>query len=501
MRSSDTPISPHPESKIVARGAFVNLIGNLGKLSHFFFDLIATRMMGQQIFGYFSTTWLIMNLAYLICYFGAHRLIIDFVAKNRSENSDAFYRGISAYLILSWILSAWLVLFMHFFADDIAMFLDKPPVGQYLRIMSWATPFYCMTTIFLSATRGLKIMKLWVFVRNGVEPLSDLLAIMLLFFVLRLESAPVAAKATGFAIGFLASCYLYGKHFSFKTMLSSKPRWMEWKRIGSFGLPVTFADFLSIVILKVDIIALSIIGTAAQVAVFQVILNIANTMRNIPQALDPIMMPVVVDMRQQRNYSALETIYASVIRVSLFLSIGFVVLNLLFGHLLLGLYGEGFVYGTTALLLACAGIMLHTVSSSIEPVLIMSGYPYLNLFNNVFFVAVNLALDFLLIPHYGIAGAGIGCFVASAATAALQVGQLYRRVRIRPLRRDLWRVIAFAAAYYVVFGSVLSIITSPLWFEIVLFVIFLITYVVLGWRWVFDDADRDTYSVIFKIRK
>lgn len=493
-----TPADQNLETKVVARGAFINLIGNLGKLSHFFFDLIATRVMGQQVFGYFSTTWLIMNLAYLICYFGAHRLVIDFVARGRADNDEEYYRGISAYIVLSWILSAWLVVFMYFFADDIAAFIDKPPVGKYLRIMSWATPFYCMTTILLTATRGLKIMKLWVIIRNGVEPLSDLLMILLLFFVFGLDSAPVAAKSIGFTVGFLASGYLFSRHFSFRKLFAHRPGLTEWKRIASFGLPVTFADFLTIVILKVDIIVLSIIGTASQVAVFQVILNIANTMRNIPQAVDPIMMPVVVDMRQQKNYSALERIYASVMRVSLFLSLGFFVLCLLFGHLLLGLYGEGFVAGTTALVLACAGIMLHTVSSSIEPVLIMSGYPYLNLFNNILFVSVNLVLDFILIPHYGIVGAGIGCLVASAATASFQVSQLYVRIRIRPLRRDLWRVFAFAGAFGIVFRAAQAAVSQWWWLDIVFLVLFLMAYLALGWRWVFDDADRDTYSVIFK---
>ncbi len=496
-----TSANQNLETQVVARGAFINLIGNLGKLSHFFFDLIATRLMGQQVFGYFSTTWLIMNLAYLICYYGAHRLVIDFVARSRANHDEEYYRGISAYLVLSWILSAWLVVFMHFFADDIAGAIDKPPVGDYLKIMSWATPFYCMTTIFLTATRGLKIMKLWVVVRNGVEPLSDLTMILLLFFVFHLDSAPVAAKSIGFTVGFLTSCYLFTKHFSFRKLLAHRPRIVEWKRIASFGLPVTFADFLTIVILKVDIIVLSIMGTASQVAVFQVILNIANTMRNIPQAVDPIMMPVVVDMRQQKNYSALERIYASVIRVSLFLSLGFFVLCLLFGHLLLGLYGEGFIPGATALILACAGIMLHTVSSLIEPVLIMSGYPYLNLFNNVLFVVVNLVLDFILVPYYGIVGAGIGCLVASATTAVFQVSQLYLRIRIRPLGRDLWRVFAFAGIFLITFGIARIPAAPYLVIEIALVVFFLIGYLVLGWRWVFDDTDRDTYSVIFKKRK
>ncbi len=488
----------HHDARTVARGAFINLIGNLGKLSHFAFDLFATRWMGAETFGYFSTTWLIINLSFLICYFGAHRLIIDFVAKSKAHGDDEHYRGVAAYLILVWMLSLGLVGFFHLFGDDIAAAIGKPPVGEYLRILSWAAPFYCMTTIFLSATRGLKIMKLWVFVRNGVEPLVDLIAILAIFLLTGLHSAPVAAKSIGFAIGGIVSIFVYRRYFEIGKVFRLAPRWQEWKHVLHFGLPVTFADFLSIVILKIDIIVLSVLSTASQVAVFQVIINIANTMRNIPQAVDPIMMPMVVEMRITRNYASLEKIYASVIRASLFLSAGFVALSMVFGHLLLGLYGEAFVYGTTALTLACAGIMLHTISSSIEPVLIMSGFPYLNLANNITFVLVNLVCDVLWVPSYGIVGAGMGCLAASVVTASLQIGQLYVKILIRPIRKDMWRAVAMAAVYLLVFESLIRFQPWGLPAEIVLFIVFLLSYLYIGWRWVFDEADRSIFSVIFK---
>lgn len=176
---------------------------------------------------------------------------------------------------------------------------------------------------FSFRTRGLKIMKLWVLVRTGFEPLSDLVMISSLFFIIGLSSAPFYAKVITFILGTSVSLYVFNKHFSLKLIFGSRPDKRIWKRVLSFGFPVMSADFLSIVTLRLDIIPLSILVPSAQVAVFQVVLNISNIMRNLPQAIDPIMMPVVVELKHRNDLRALENIYAILIRAGLFYLLGF----------------------------------------------------------------------------------------------------------------------------------------------------------------------------------
>ena len=491
------------ETSEVARGAFTNLIGNLGKFSHFGFDIIAARVMGQHIFGYYSTTWLIMHLSFIVCYFGAHRLIIDFTVKSRTEESDDLYKGVLAYLILSFLLSAMLVILIYLFAHDIASALDKPPLEDYLKIIVWSAPFYCATTILLSATRGLKIMKLWVLVRTGFEPLSDLIMISSLFFVFGLFSAPFYAKVITFILGSVVSIYVFNKHFSLKKIFASRPDKVLWKRILSFGLPVTSADFLSIVTLRLDIIPLSILVPSAQVAVFQVILNISNIMRNLPQAIDPIMMPIVVELKHRNDMRALENIYAMLIRTGLFLSFGFFILISIFGDLLLSIYGNDFVSGAAALVLVCFGIMIHTTFSSIEPILVMSGYPYLNLFNNLFFVTINLTIDFLLIPVYGIIGAAVGSLSASLLTSLIQVVELYVVLKLKPLRWSLFKIFLFGAVFFILFKGAEYTVSGLDYFLMVrlLFAaVYLPLYLFVGWKWYLHAEERNVFAGMFRKR-
>ncbi len=495
------PIKTASETREVAVGAVINLLGNFGRLSHFAFDIIAARVLGQTLFGYFSTTWFTINLCFIFCYFGAHRLVIDFVAKNREGNEEESYRGILSCIILSYILSGLLVGLVYLFAHDFAVFLDKPPIEGYLKIMCWSAPFYCTTVILLSATRGLKIMKFWVYVRSVTEPLIDLLALGAVFFILVSLNGPFYAKIAGFIWGSSFGLYYFRKHFSLKKLFLHWPTWANWKRVLSFGLPVMCADFLSMVTLKVDLIPLSILAPSAHVAMFQIILNIANTMRSIPQATDPILMPVVVEMRKQNNSQALENIYAIIIRVSLFLSCGFFVLMSVFGSTVLSAYGNDFIYAASALTLTCFGIAIHTVFSTIEPVLVMSGFPYLNLFNSVFFVSVNLIADFFLIPSYGIMGAALGSCLACVLTACLQLGQLYRKLGLRPLRWNVLNIFLLGGIFYGAFKAIQNYLLNDdfqLTIQIAGMALFTASYLAVGWKWFLHQEERELFAAIVK---
>jgi O-antigen/teichoic acid export membrane protein len=498
---SETNIDNSSHTREVAVGAVVNLAGNLGRLSHFAFDIIAARVLGQTVFGYFSTTWFVINLSFIFCYFGAQRLVIDFVAKNKSSDEDEYYRGILSCIILSYILSGLLVVFVYLFAHDIALFLNKPPIEGYLKILCWSGPFYCTTTILLSATRGIKIMKFWVYVRSVAEPFADLMALCAAFVVFNSLNAPYYAKIVGFVSGALLAGYFFQRYFSLRRIFRCRPSVSNWKRTFAFGLPVMFADFLSMVTLKVDLIPLSILAPSAQVAMFQVVLNIANTMRNIPQATDPIMMPVVVEMRLKNNAAALENIYVTIIRITLFLSCGFFVLMSVFGSTLLSAYGSDFTYAASALTLTCLGIAIHTVFSTIEPVLVMSGFPYVNLLNSLFFVTVNLTVDFLLIPRYGIMGAAVGCFTACTLTAFIQIAQVYLKLGLKPLRWNLLGVFVLGGIFFAVFKSVQRYLVTnefQLTIQIVGIVFFGILYLLVGWNLFLKTEERTLFRTVFR---
>ena len=82
-----------------------------------------------------------------------------------------------------------------------------------------------------------------------------------------------------------------------------------------------------------------------------------------------------------------------------------------FAEWVLGFSGESFVVGVSTLLILLAGRFYSSICGSVGSILQMTGNQHL--FQNILLVAaiVNVVLNYLLIPIYGITGAAIASFI------------------------------------------------------------------------------------------
>ena len=62
--------------------------------------------------------------------------------------------------------------------------------------------------------------------------------------------------------------------------------------------------------------------------------------------------------------------------------------------------------------------------------LVMSGRPYLTMANNVFALVLNIGLNVLLIPHYGIRGAAVAWALSIALINVAKVAQVWVTLRM-----------------------------------------------------------------------
>ena len=125
---------------------------------------------------------------------------------------------------------------------------------------------------------------------------------------------------------------------------------------------------------------------------------------------------------------------------------------MLIGDELLGLFGPEFSAGFMTMVILAMSQVVYGAMGSGDTVLIMSGRPYLNLFNTILVVIVNFALNMWLIPNLGILGAALGTLISFALLTLIRLAEVYHLYRIHPLT---WRmskplvaaVLAFGTAY------------------------------------------------------
>jgi O-antigen/teichoic acid export membrane protein len=111
-------------------------------------------------------------------------------------------------------------------------------------------------------------------------------------------------------------------------------------------------------------------------------------------------------------------------------------------------FGRSYSAGTTVIVVLGFAALFSTACGQVDMVLITSGRSSWSLANGLLAVGVNVGVDLVLIPKYGILGAAIGWAVAMALTNIMPLVQLAAAYRLHPLGRGtivacLWTGLSF----------------------------------------------------------
>jgi O-antigen/teichoic acid export membrane protein len=107
-------------------------------------------------------------------------------------------------------------------------------------------------------------------------------------------------------------------------------------------------------------------------------------------------------------------------------------LAVIFGPLVLQLFGRGYGAGSVVMVILGLSMLLATVCGQVDMVLITAGRSSWSLANGLMTVGVNVGVDLALIPRYGITGAAIGWAVAIAVSNLLPLAQLAKVYHLHP---------------------------------------------------------------------
>jgi O-antigen/teichoic acid export membrane protein len=110
-------------------------------------------------------------------------------------------------------------------------------------------------------------------------------------------------------------------------------------------------------------------------------------------------------------------------------------LTIAYGPLALEIFGRAYSAGYIVMVILGFSMLLATACGQVDMVLITSGRSSWSLVNGLLTMGVNVGLDLVLIPRYGITGAAIGWAVAIAASNLMPLAQLAVVLGLHPFGR------------------------------------------------------------------
>ena len=382
-------------------------------------QLLAARMLGPEQFGRYSLmfVWLLV-LGYLATAGSGHlicRHISQYIAAGERKSAAGLLRaGLAAVLAVAFFIAAVAIVTITFGPFG----LDR----NYILLGSLALsaiPLVALQDYLESIARGLDRPTL------GIGPaflVRHLAIIAGLGALLAMGREANALTVMGFTIaGLYLSViiqYLLLKRYIREMVTGARPQYKlsQWFKTA---LPMAGADITEMLLLNADILILGLFVDPVLVAYYFAATRLAQILAYVPYGATAATAQKYAALAAPADRPEFQSLIGKTATLATAATAtGALLLTLLAGPLL-SLFGAGYVVAAPVVAVLSLGILLSCAFGPGEDVLNMLGEERLCSLGFLLALAVNIALNFALIPLFGIMGAAIATVSALALRGAL----------------------------------------------------------------------------------
>lgn len=440
---ADSELSRNSEEVItIAKGAGIVFLGTIiGTGLRFLYRMLIGRYLGPSLLGIFLIGLGLFRISERIACLGIQNGVLRYVSLYLGEGDERHTKGAIVFGLRIVALTGLCVGTLVFFSSPIISLriYHNVELANVLRAFAIAIPFSAFTTILLFATQGFRVMKYKVLVRELQEPLTCVLAFLLLIYIgLRLEGALFAFILSVVIGSFLAFYYL---HKIFPPLTSNWiPSIMEPKKMLQFSWPLFFVGFFYLIILWLNTLLIGYFLSSEEVGIFGAANNIAMLGLVVVNSFVSIFAPVVSDLSNKRELGALENLYKLVTKWIATLSFPLFILLIYFDQEILYLtFGKDFVQGADVLVVLSSALLINAIIGATGFLTAMSGKPKIELVNLGIVLITSVIFCVVLIPKFGILGAAFSTFAAFMLLNVMRIIEVRIIFHIHPFRKDLYK--------------------------------------------------------------
>jgi O-antigen/teichoic acid export membrane protein len=189
---------------------------------------------------------------------------------------------------------------------------------------------------------------------------------------------------------------------------ATEPGEAEPLRFWRFTVPRGLAALAQITIQRVDIVLVAVLRGPAAAAVYTAATRflVAGQFGN--QAIAMAAQPRFTEMFTAGDRAVANRVYQATTAWLILLTWPLYLLAVAFGPQVIEVFGRSYSAGTAVIVILGLTMLLATGCGQVDMVLVTTGRSSWSLANGLLAVAVNVGLDLVLIPAYGITGAAIG---------------------------------------------------------------------------------------------
>ncbi len=198
-------------------------------------------------------------------------------------------------------------------------------------------------------------------------------------------------------------------------------------KLVPFGLRAYVGNLLSFFNYRLDVFIVNYFLGPAGVGVYSVSVALAETLWYLPNSVGFVIFPKAASTSVQRMNAITPRVFWATLLLTL---LGAVVLALTGETVIRWVYSQAFAAAYLPLLLLLPGVVLLGSGKVLTNEIAGRGFPHYNSINAGLSLLVTIAMDVLLIPRYGVAGAALAASIAYGVVFVTAVG-FYLSVRAK----------------------------------------------------------------------
>jgi O-antigen/teichoic acid export membrane protein len=448
------PAEPPPgdgQLKEVARGSLLNLAGaGVAGLSLVVMTIVITRTFSTAAAGAFFTAMSLFLIVEAVASLGAATGTTYFIARLRSLGQhDRIPEVIRTATRPVAVVSVVAAVIFWVLADPVARLLTHGQFSQAgahpadvangLRALALALPFAAMLDTLLGATRGYRAMGPTVMVDRIGRPVLQLVGIGV-----AAAAGSAALLAPVWALPYVPAAFIVWLWFRRIQLRAGtagagpavdQPDQPEPLRFWRFTGPRGLATLAQLTIQRIDIVLVAILRGPAEAAIYTAATRflVAGQFGN--QAISMAAQPRFTEMFALGDRQGANRVYQATTAWLVLLTWPFYLLAVSYGPQIITVFGRSYQAGGTVMVILGLTMLLATGCGQVDMVLVTTGRSSWSLLNGLLAVVVNVGLDVVLIPPYGIVGAAIGWSAAIVVTNLLPLAQIALTERLYPFGR------------------------------------------------------------------
>lgn len=489
--------------RLLAKSSFVVLITVLlSKILTYIYKIVLAREYGAESYGVFVLSLMLVGWLTIFSKLGFGEGLARFIPlyKAKNENNKASYlikKSLTITASLSIISGVLLFAVSRFIAVNIFGNLE---LEIFLKIFSLAIPLTVLSSIYLSILRAYEEI-FWVsFIGNILQSIVNLGTILLLIFL----NTGAISISISYTLGMLAVLITsrilvhkkVPKNFDF-TAIKEKNR--LFKEFSSYSTPLIFFGIIISILHWTDSFMIGILRSVREVGLYNAAVPISLLITISIDLFRQLFLPLVTKEYSKNEIGNVRELSKQIGKWVYMVSLPVFILLYLYPDFFIELlFGAEFVVAAGSLRILAIGAMFVSLFEVSKELLSMEGKSGLILKDTLAVFIINVVLNLVLIPKFGINGAAIATTTSLATLGVMFALQARKDLNIIPLRKKMLNISIAGFGAMISLIALNSLIADTIVLKLLSFCVFLGIYVLL--IFVIGCLDKNDKSVLSAIR-